>query len=125
MGDESKLSILLVSDDAHLREEAKFGFGDETDVTLARDSHDAWRVLAERIPDVVVVDLQTGSAGGYNLIKEMHEMARDTRTLLLLERPQDEWLAKQAGADAIRVKPLDPAELVNEVRALAARQTTS
>ena len=124
MGDESKLSILLVSDDAHLREEAKFGFGDETDVILAEDSHDAWKVLAERIPDVVVVDLQTGSAGGYNLIREMHEMDRDTRTLLLLDRPQDEWLGKQAGADSIRVKPLDPAELVYEVRALATGQTT-
>ena len=119
------MSVLLVSDDAHLREEAKFGFGEETDVTLATDSRDAAKVLAERIPDVVVVDLQTGSAGGYNLIREMRELARDTRTRLLLDRPQDEWLGKQAGADAIRVKPLDPAELVDEVRALATRQTTS
>ena len=125
MGEESTLSVLLVSDDAHLREVAKFGFGEETDVTLATDSRDAWKVLVERIPDVVVVDLQTGSAGGYNLIREMRELARDTRTLLLLDRPQDEWLGRQAGADAIRVKPLDPAELVDEVRALATRETTS
>lgn len=124
MGAESSLSVLVVSDDPHLREEAKFAFRDGVDVTFSRDSRDAWKVIEERIPDVVVVDLQTGSAGGFNLITEMREQARTAPTLLLLERPQDEWLGRQAGADVIRVKPLDVADLVEETLALAGSKKT-
>lgn len=125
MEDESRLSVLVVTDDPHLLEEAKFAFRDEVDVTFARDSRDAWKVIEERIPDVVVVDLQTGSAGGFNLITEMREQGRTAPSLLLLERPQDEWLGRQAGAHAIRVKPIDVADLVEETLALAGSQKTT
>ena len=125
MENESRMSVLVVSDDPHLREEAKYGFRDGVDVAFARDSRDAWKVIERQLPDVVVVDLQTGSAGGFNLVREMHEQSRVAPSLLLLERPQDEWLGRQAGADVIRVKPLDVADLVEETLALAGSQKSA
>lgn len=117
----SRLSVLLVTDDPHLREIAEYGFPEDVDVTMVVDSHDALAAMKERIPNVVVVDLQTGSAGGFNLLMEMHEdsLTRAVPTLLLLERSQDEWLAKQAGAAAIRVKPLGTSEFVAETLSAA------
>ena len=116
-------SVLVVSDDPHLREEAEFGFAEETDVTLALDARDAWRYLATSAPDAVVVDLQTGSAGGFALVRDMKADTRlkEVPALILLEREQDTWLARQAGASAVRVKPLEVSDLVDEVARLGGR----
>ena len=111
--------VLLVSDDERLRDSAESGLGNEMHVRMATDSRDALRSIADEKPDVIVVDLQTGSAGGYNLIKELREAAYEIPSLLLLERSQDAWLAKQAGARSVRVKPLDVSQLVDEISAIA------
>ncbi len=122
MGDDAKLRVLVVSDDPLIRDEAEYGFPEHVALRMATDSRDAWRLILDDLPDVVIVDLQTGSAGGFDLIKVLRQ---DQRTesipaLLLLERPQDAWLADQAGATATRVKPLEAAELATEAVALAA-----
>ena len=117
MSAEKTLDVLVVSDDAHLRDVATYGFPEAAEVRLAIDSRDAWTMVLERIPDCVVVDLQTGSAGGFNLIRSIHQDARTDgiATLLLLERPQDAWLAQQAGATLTRVKPIEASALVADV----------
>ena len=112
------MDVLLVSDDEQLRGAVSSGLGDDIEARLATDSRDAWEMILEATPDVLVVDLQTGSAGGYNLLKELHESGREISALLLLERPQDKWLAKQTGAQSVRVKPLDVSDLVDEITAL-------
>lgn len=116
---DPKLLVLVVSDDPLLREEARYGFPEDA-VRFATDSRDALKAVAETVPDVIVVDLQTGSAGGFNLIRSLgqHDKTRGIPALLLLERPQDGWLARQAGATAVRVKPLDVSDLVAETMAL-------
>lgn len=121
MADETKLLVLVVSDDPLVRDEAEYGFPNHVTVRMGTDSRDAWQLILDELPDVVVVDLQTGSAGGFDLIMALRQ---DERTeaipaLLLLERPQDAWLADQAGATAARVKPLEPSELAAETVALA------
>ena len=113
--------VLVVSDDPQVRAEAEFGFPTETEVVVALDGRDGWQRLQEDPPAAVVVDLQTGSAGGFGLISDMQANAtlKDIPTLMLLEREQDVWLARQAGARSIRVKPLETTDLVDEVLALS------
>ena len=120
MATDKTLDVLVVSDDAHMRDVATYGFPDHAEVRLAVDSRDALRMVAERNPDCVVVDLQTGSSGGFNLIRSLlQDPATDEIvSLLLLERPQDAWLAKQAGATLTRVKPLEASALVADVLSL-------
>ena len=120
MAADPTLNVLFVSEDPHLREEARYGFPQEIGIHFAIDSRDALLAIFEDAPDVVVVDLQTGSAGGFNLVRSMHQDPRAEKvpSLLLIERPQDAWLAKQAGATLTRVKPLDVSDLVADTLSL-------
>jgi CheY-like chemotaxis protein len=109
--------VLVVSDDVLVREQARWAFPTGVTVSFAVDSRDAWQQLQERAPSVVVVDMQTGNAGGYGLTRDMSEDERLARVpvVILLEREQDEWLARSSGATAYRTKPLAPGDLVREV----------
>ncbi len=120
MAVDKALDVLVVSSDVHLREEARFGFPDDTQIRFAVDSRDALKMIFDKVPDGVIVDLQTGSAGGFNLIRAMRQDSRAAKvpSLLLLERPQDMWLARQAGATLTRVKPLEVTDLVADTFAL-------
>jgi len=73
----------------------------------------AWR---ER-PDVVVADEIASRAGAFALTRELRDQARPFEgvIVILLDRPQDAWLAKWSGADAWFVKPVDPFELADRV----------
>jgi DNA-binding response OmpR family regulator len=115
------VNVLVVSDDPLVREEARYGFPAEVKVSFAVDARDAARMLEHEQRSIVVVDLQTGNAGGYALAKDMADSSRlaGIPLLILLQRPQDAWLAKEAGADAFCTKPLGGGRLAREVLALA------
>ena len=112
--------MLCVSTDENIREEARFGFPAGVSVTCAGDSREAWTMLQRFTPHAVIVDIQTGNAGGIDLAREM---SRDPRLeaiplLLLLQRAEDRWLADQGGADGILVKPVVADELVRATLSL-------
>lgn len=119
------MRVLVVSDDPHVADEAEFGFAADDVVENAIDSRDALVAARRQRPSVVVVDMQTGSAGGFNLIRALRqdEKLRDVPVLALLERGQDRWLAREAGAQGIRVKPVEVNDLVAEVTALGSAAT--
>ena len=121
-GVEAGFRALVVSDDPAVRAEAVYGFPEDVEVRLARDSRDAWREMRSGfVPSVVVVDIQTGSSGGFGLAREMAQDRELSRVpvLMLIERRQDGWLARQSGAAAFRVKPLDSSELARSTLVLA------
>jgi DNA-binding response OmpR family regulator len=114
--------VVVVSDDPGLREDASYSFPDEFDVLLASDARDALRIMDARPPSLAIVDIKTGSAGGFNLVREMDHLAalENVPVLMLLEREQDSWLAGQAGAQRWRTKPVEGWQLVDEAKALVA-----
>jgi DNA-binding response OmpR family regulator len=73
----------------------------------------AWR---ER-PDVVVADESASRMGAFALAKDLRGAEEPFRggIVILLDRRQDEWLARWSGADAWFVKPVDPFELADAV----------
>lgn len=116
----SRRHVLVVSDDERIRDEARFGFAPDLEVALARDAREALAQMEEDTPAVVVIDLHTGSAGGYGLRKDMSQIGAlaDIPVLMLLDRDQDLWLAKQAGANLVRTKPIDTSDLVADALSL-------
>jgi DNA-binding NarL/FixJ family response regulator len=59
-------------------------------------------------PDVVIIDMQVASMGGMAVIRAITStLPPDVRprTILLLDRSADTFLAKRAGADACVLKP--------------------
>jgi DNA-binding response OmpR family regulator len=73
----------------------------------------AWRYL----PDVVVADEIASRAGAFAVARELKGAAPPFpgRVVIVLDRPQDEWLASWSGADAWFVKPLNPFEMADTV----------
>ena len=112
--------VLVVSDDDRIRDEARFGFEPRLGVALARDARDALEQMESDVPSVIVIDLHTGSAGGFALAKDMGQTSRLSAVpvMMLLDRDQDRWLAQQAGAALIRTKPIDTSDLVADVLSL-------
>lgn len=105
--------VLVVTDDPTLQNEARFAFPEDFDVVVVDDARAALAELSVWTPAVVVVDLLSGSAGGYALGSDMAQDRRLAHVplLMLIDRHQDEWLARQAGATAVRTKPIDTGEL--------------
>lgn len=78
------------------------------------DPHAVAARLEESRVDVVIVDMQVGSKGGMAIVRSIRQETEPSdrpRTVLLLDRSADEFLARRAGADASVLKPLNAALL--------------
>lgn len=66
-------------------------------------------LVEEQKPDAVIVDMQVGSMGGMAIVRAIRQGTEPTtrpRTVLLLDRSADEFIARRAGADARVLKPI-------------------
>lgn len=119
MADEA-IAVLVVTMDPLVREEARYGFSENVTVELVTDAREALHLMGDHVPDVAVVDIQTGSAGGFGLVREMRQTVglQDVPVLMLLDRDQDAWLARSAGAKKHLTKPIDSARLASEALSL-------
>ena len=119
MSSEKNL-IFLVSDDPGLPEEFRYGFPQDIDVVITSDSRTALKQMREQTPDVAVVEIRTGSAGGFGLARDMSQLLalQNVPILMLVEREQDRWLADTAGARKVLVQPVDAGEIVASALAL-------
>lgn len=112
--------VLLVTDDDQLRLELTNAFPSGYAVDVESDARGGRAYLESNRPSLVVVDIQTGSAGGYGLLKVMQEDMRIAvvPAVMILERSQDGWLAKQAGAQVVLTKPVAAERVVADALAL-------
>jgi chemosensory pili system protein ChpA (sensor histidine kinase/response regulator) len=111
------LHLLVVSDDQSVMDEFEFGSTAAATIEFASDAREAWNRLVERVPLAVIVDLQSGSAGGFALARDMKADGRfaDIPVVILLERDQDAWLARQAGALFYRTKPVEADRVITDI----------
>ena len=127
------MKVLVVSADPAVREQMALaargarrvlGQDEPFDLLQASDGIRGMAVAWKHRPDVVVADEITSRAGAFALAKELKGAAKPFRggVVILLERPQDEWLAAWAGADAWFVKPIDPFALGDAVATMVAAE---
>ncbi len=84
------------------------------EVEASDDPTQAASKAAEGGVDAVIVDMQVQSMGGMAMIRDIKaafEGVPRPRTVLLLDRSADQFLAKRAGADAWLLKPFQSSEL--------------
>jgi DNA-binding response OmpR family regulator len=107
--------ILLVAAEPGHRERLRLALerleADEGEVEfLEAENGDGAFVTAERDhPDLVVVEVGVTPYGAFGLtrdLKAVPELA--CPVIIVLERLQDEWLGRWAGADALVHQPIDP-----------------
>ena len=92
---------------------------DDWKVESIGDPHSVLDSVEEASPEAVIVDMQITSMGGMAVIREIRssiDEAERPRTVLLLDRSADEFLAGRAGADASVLKPFEAAELRNALQ---------
>ena len=103
--------------------------GPGTELRIARRGLDVLPASRERLPDLVICDLQIGSMGGMAVTMDLrHEEGADrldrVPVLMLLDRDADVYLARRSGADGWLVKPLDPFRLRRAADAVLAGEGT-
>jgi DNA-binding response OmpR family regulator len=89
------------------------------EVDTTDDPTQAATKAAESGVDAVIVDMQVQSMGGMAVIRDIRaafQTGPRPRTVLLLDRSADSFLARRAGADAWVIKPFQDAELRTAVQ---------
>jgi DNA-binding response OmpR family regulator len=107
--------VLLVTDASWVANEVRASLSlGEWSIEEISDPRLTTTLVMEKRPDAVIVDMQVGSMGGMAVIRgirgEVDEADRP-RTVLLLDRSADEFIARRAGADACVLKPINAYEL--------------
>lgn len=103
-------SILVVDDDpAFCTVMRVFLRRDGFDVHLAFDVRDAYKVIEDAHPDIILTDIMMPETDGLELIRGLRKKPewRNTPIVVISARvmPEDRQAAQQAGADAFIGKP--------------------
>jgi two-component system OmpR family response regulator len=115
--------ILVVDDDAHIRELVKvFLQGDGFEVMEAADGLQALLQLDSVKADLAIVDVMMPNMDGWELCREI-KASFDMPVLMLTAKGETSQKLKgfQLGTDDYVVKPFEPLELVARVKALLKR----
>lgn len=115
--------ILVVDDDAHIRELVRVFLRDEGfDVYEAADGLEALARLESVKADMVILDVMMPKMDGWELARQLSE-AGDMPLLMLTAKGETSQKIKGfgLGADDYLVKPFEPLELVARVKALLKR----
>jgi DNA-binding response OmpR family regulator len=116
--------ILVVEDDpAILRGLADSLRRESYDVLTAADGESAWRLVEQKNPDLVILDLMLPKMSGYEVCRKMRGEGLNTPILMLTARGEegDRVLGLDLGADDYVSKPFSLRELLARVRALLRR----
>ena len=118
--------ILVASDAEWLRDEIASVLSDpDTTVRGVERGEHVRPSVAEKVPDLVILDFQIGSMGGIATcldlrLEESAGRLPRTRVLILLDRRADVFLARRADVDGWLVKPINPIKLRKAARELLA-----
>ena len=115
--------ILLVDDDEHIREVARFALEQAShDVFEASDGAIALDVFESVAPDVVVLDVTMPELDGLEVCRRIRA-DHATPIIFLSSRAEeiDRILGLEMGADDYLTKPFSPRELVSRVKATLRR----
>jgi CheY-like chemotaxis protein len=119
------IKILLVADDPGFRERLALALerleltGEEVSFLEAANGNDALVLAEAELPDLVVADVSVTPYGGFGLTRDLKADAETAcPVILILDRFQDEWLGRWAGADALVNQPVDPFALAEVARRL-------
>ena len=98
--------------------------GPETTFTHCRDGRSVVGVVKARTPDLVILDLQSGTMGGVAVtmdlrLDESGGTLPHVPILMLLDRAADIHMARRSGVDGWLIKPLDPLRLRRASKAIA------
>jgi DNA-binding response OmpR family regulator len=119
-------TILVAAEASWVREQVRAAFvrPGQNVIEVAR-GQDVLPAVAQHHPDLVVLDMQIANMGGVAVaidlrLEEGEGRLPAVRTMLLLDREADRFLARRADADEELVKPFDAGTLRRAAKRLLA-----
>lgn len=117
--------VLLVEDEENIAEAIRFILSrDGWQVVHLAEGRGAALKAAELMPDVVILDHMLPGASGLEILADLRARPATAHLPVLMltakGQPRDREAAERAGADRFLAKPFANADILAEVRALAA-----
>ncbi len=119
--------ILIVEDESGIRQLVQDALSEQGfEVTAARNAQVARAAIAEKMPDIAIVDWMLPQTSGLQLIREIRlaEVTQSLPIIMLTARASEDDTIRglEAGADDYLTKPFSTRELVSRVRAMLRRK---
>jgi len=122
-----KKNLLVVDDEAGIRESLKWIFRDTYDIVLAKDGRQALEAVDKKPPDLILLDILLPDVNGLEVLRRVKEGHRGLPVIMITatKTVRNAVEAMKLGADDYIVKPFDLEELRIIVRkALSTRDLT-
>ncbi|MFZ1235143.1 MAG: phosphate regulon transcriptional regulator PhoB [Thiofilum sp.] len=121
-----KKHILLIEDEAPIRQMVKFALEREGyEISEAANAKEARTLIAERVPDLMLVDWMLPDLSGPELIKRLRaeELTHDVPAIMLTAKADEENMIQglDHGADDYLTKPVSMKVLSARIKALLRR----
>ena len=118
--------VLLIEDEPNIIEAIRFILSrDGWAVDVHSDGATATEAVAQRGPDLVILDVMLPNRSGYDILADLRaaDETRELPVLMLTARGQekDREMARRAGASRFMTKPFSNADVLSSVRELAGR----
>ena len=120
------MHILIATDAQWVLNEIQAVFGSSsTTIQVVTNGRLVSPAVAERTPDIAILDMQVGSMGGMAITMDLRldyssGALPNVPILMLLDREADVHMARRSGANGWMIKPLDALRLRKAVNAIAA-----
>jgi signal transduction histidine kinase/DNA-binding response OmpR family regulator len=112
-------SVLVVDDNADIRQFIKDRLADKFDVLEAVDGEDGFRQAVHQIPDLVILDVMMPHRNGMELCRMLKSDQRTSHIPVIMLTARADQASRleglKTGADDYLVKPFDTAELLARV----------
>jgi CheY-like chemotaxis protein len=115
--------IMIVDDDEFVRRLLRTTLpSDGFEIVEARDGDQALELLAETVPDLVLLDWRMPGRPGQEVLDEVRRLHPRLPVIVLTAetKPLERALAESLGANAFLTKPFSPLELLETVERLLA-----
>ena len=120
------MHILIATDAQWVLNEIQAVFGSSSStIQVVTNGRLVSPAVAERTPDIAILDMQVGSMGGMAITMDLRldyssGALPNVPILMLLDREADVHMARRSGANGWIIKPLDALRLRKAVNAIAA-----
>ena len=124
----SRKTVIVVEDDAEMREYLRSALRPDYQVTVCADGQEAWPIIATTLPDAVITDLVMPGMTGAELCRRIRQNPSTNHIPVLVltgqNGEQEEQTATDSGADRFLSKPVSVQLLVGALaQAISARET--